>query len=107
MFACILGLYLYGFVTKLRTIAMLRKRMVRLAARCRLLCGFAAPRFTFALPPQQGAVGAGALGDEADHCAHRRKIDQIGMRQQPEIGDADQLLRRDADQIRMRVGDEA
>ncbi|MFO1111801.1 MAG: hypothetical protein U1E61_21735 [Bradyrhizobium sp.] len=33
MFACILGLYLYGFVTKLRTIAMLRERVVRLTAR--------------------------------------------------------------------------
>jgi hypothetical protein len=46
---------------------------------------------------QPDPVLARASRDEIDHRAHCREIDEIGMRQEPEIGHVDQFLRGDPD----------
>ncbi len=51
------------------------------------------------LAAQPDPVLARACRDEVDHRAHRGQVDEIRMRQQPEIGDADELLRGDPHQI--------
>ena len=60
-----------------------------------------------ALSPQPHPILARAGGDKIDHGAHRRQVDEVGMREQPEIRHADEFLRRDADEIGIGLGDEA
>ena len=57
------------------------------------------------LSPAAHPVLARGSRDEIDHRAHRREFDEIRMRQQPEVGHADQLLWRDANEIRIGGGD--
>ena len=59
------------------------------------------------LTSQQFAVLLGAGRYEIHHGASRRQVDQIGVGEEPHIGETGQLLRRYAHQVRMGVADEA
>lgn len=58
-------------------------------------------------PRNRFTIGTGAGGDEADHLAHRRQSDEIGMREQPHVGQAGQFLRSDPNEFRKLVANEA
>jgi hypothetical protein len=47
------------------------------------------------LQPRSLTRSSRASRDEVDHRPHCREIDEIGMRQEPEIGHVDQFLRGD------------
>ena len=52
---------------------------------------------------QPDPVLARASRDEVDHRPHCREIDEIGMRQEPEIGHVDQFLRGDRTGRRLQL----